>query len=449
MNRILLTLVCLLTSFLPVAEVYAISQADREAILGNTPFYDPNALSCDLSGASGLIGDLTLPEDFPPEYAPIFSSAADAYDIDVGILIGIFWKENGESFPPPQTTWPVSPGGAKGPFQFLDGTWDGFGVDGDGDGVADVNNLIDAAHGAANFISFIGGKTGIPLGSLNDLEFYIPDTSSEPYTMTIARVFKSYNAGRATWRSDTSGLWVRRVNGSPTPWDSRKQLEINDYVRSGVEMVYSLKGGDITTYDPTTGPTLRCIGAGSVAIIDGLAFPLQTTQSSIKSGASNGNGGTGIWCWNSLTNCHGQYNAEDIHDKIGVPVVAAVGGTIAKINPDSGIRAVSNGCPNARYANMSIFGDDGNTYYYQHLTPGSTQGLTNGDRVEIGQQLGTVGDVAAAWCTAPHLHFDVTSGHRLVSVSRSCVIDGTCLAAASQKIDVHAQLVDIFNTLEP
>lgn len=37
--------------------------------------------------------------------------------------------------------------------QFMPGTWRAYGVDGNGDGAADINNAVDAIHGAANFIA--------------------------------------------------------------------------------------------------------------------------------------------------------------------------------------------------------------------------------------------------------------------------------------------------------
>lgn len=43
----------------------------------------------------------------------------------------------------------ISPAGALGIAQFLPTTWEQYGLDGDGDGVADIWNPIDAIHSAA------------------------------------------------------------------------------------------------------------------------------------------------------------------------------------------------------------------------------------------------------------------------------------------------------------
>ena len=47
--------------------------------------------------------------------------------------------------------------GAMGPMQFLEPTWLAYGVDGDGDGIKDVYNPIDAVYGAARYLCATGG----------------------------------------------------------------------------------------------------------------------------------------------------------------------------------------------------------------------------------------------------------------------------------------------------
>lgn len=51
----------------------------------------------------------------------------------------------------------TSSAGARGPMQFLPSTWAAYGTDGNGDGVADVMDPIDAVHGAARLLCANGG----------------------------------------------------------------------------------------------------------------------------------------------------------------------------------------------------------------------------------------------------------------------------------------------------
>ena len=55
-----------------------------------------------------------------------------------------------------------SSAGAQGPMQFMPGTWAGYGVDGDGDGVADPWSPADAIHSAAVYLCVNGAGMGTP-----------------------------------------------------------------------------------------------------------------------------------------------------------------------------------------------------------------------------------------------------------------------------------------------
>lgn len=48
--------------------------------------------------------------------------------------------------------------GAGGPMQFIAGTWRVAGDDGDGDGIKDRDNYVDAIYGAAKYLAMCGGK---------------------------------------------------------------------------------------------------------------------------------------------------------------------------------------------------------------------------------------------------------------------------------------------------
>ena len=53
-----------------------------------------------------------------------------------------------------------SSAGALGPMQFMPATWKSYGVDGDGDGTADIWSPYDAVPGAANYLCANGAGQG-------------------------------------------------------------------------------------------------------------------------------------------------------------------------------------------------------------------------------------------------------------------------------------------------
>jgi membrane-bound lytic murein transglycosylase B len=58
----------------------------------------------------------------------------------------------------------ISAAGAQGPMQFLPETWAEFGVDGNNDGKADVDNPVDSVFGAAKYLCANGGGDPASLG---------------------------------------------------------------------------------------------------------------------------------------------------------------------------------------------------------------------------------------------------------------------------------------------
>ena len=72
-----------------------------------------------------------------------------------------------------------SSAGARGPMQFLPSTWAAYGADGNGDGLADVMNRVDAMHGAARLLCANGGgepgRLRAALWHYNRSPFYVDE----------------------------------------------------------------------------------------------------------------------------------------------------------------------------------------------------------------------------------------------------------------------------------
>lgn len=79
-------------------------------------------------------------------------AAATCPGLPAPVLLAIAQVESNLGLQP----W-TSAAGAQGPMQFLTATWAHYGADGDGDGVADIMNPLDAMHGAARLLCANGG----------------------------------------------------------------------------------------------------------------------------------------------------------------------------------------------------------------------------------------------------------------------------------------------------
>ena len=101
------------------------------------------------------------------------------------------------------------------------------------------------------------------------------------------------------------------------------------------------------------------------------------------------------------------HKATDIMAPEGIPVHAAVGGTVDRIT------GLTEKVPSYGYM-IRIAGDDGRDYVYIHMGrndgPASkayARGIVRGSRVSRGQHIAYVGCSGNASCTAPHLHFEI------------------------------------------
>lgn len=108
---------------------------------------DPGEPSPSSSSGNITCNDWT---NAPAGYQSIFTSAANKSGIQPALLGSIFRQEHGNNWA--TAPWATSEVGASGPFQFMPGTWDGYKS---GCGTEDVNNLEDAACGAAKYLAAI------------------------------------------------------------------------------------------------------------------------------------------------------------------------------------------------------------------------------------------------------------------------------------------------------
>src|SRR5205085_6843614 len=96
-------------------------------------------------GAGG--GSLLARRDIPPALLLLYKQAAWRYSLDWAVLaaIGKVECDHGrDSDPSCRIVGAVNGAGAGGPMQFIASTWSRYGVDGDGDGIANHWDAADA-----------------------------------------------------------------------------------------------------------------------------------------------------------------------------------------------------------------------------------------------------------------------------------------------------------------
>ena len=100
-----------------------------------------------LSGDQPSPSELAL-DEIPHELIGVYEAAAASCEgLDWTVLAAIHKVETGFG-----TGRATSSAGAQGPMQFMPATFDSYGIDGNGDGQTDINDVQDAVFSAANLL---------------------------------------------------------------------------------------------------------------------------------------------------------------------------------------------------------------------------------------------------------------------------------------------------------
>ncbi|MGH9246340.1 MAG: lytic transglycosylase domain-containing protein [Acidimicrobiales bacterium] len=145
--------------------------------------------------------------EIPAEYLALYQRAAvTCPGLSWSILAAIGFIESGHG----GNNGPSS-AGALGPMQFMPPTWAAYGVDGDGDGVADIWNPADAIFGAANYLCANGA--GDPAGLRHAIWRY---NHSQVYVEKVLAKAAEYSAFVATFASPDAAALLANPNVTMT-----------------------------------------------------------------------------------------------------------------------------------------------------------------------------------------------------------------------------------------
>src|SRR3954468_21941486 len=106
---------------------------------------------------------------------------------------------------------------AVGPMQFIPGTWAGYGTDADGDGVADPQDVDDAALSAARYLCAGGGDLSTHEGQVQAVFRYNHSTS---YVQLVLALADSYASGEPVPIGSESAVTTSPSSGKSATGDS-------------------------------------------------------------------------------------------------------------------------------------------------------------------------------------------------------------------------------------
>ncbi len=211
----------------------------------------------------------TIPAGIPEPYKTLFAQAASVYGTNPQFIAAFFLSEHNNAWAPVDSnwatsgvpadaTWPDGKVGARGPFQFEPGTWNGYAVDGDGDGKKDPDNMADATYTNANWQKKSGLTTSTTLGSI--------DTPFTPGTLLFQAAAYNWGGGNVSQKT------------SPTSPITAAPAETQYYVSNFYALISSgfIKGADIKGRYPdphvpgSSETTTNPIATGSTSCVGGV-----------------------------------------------------------------------------------------------------------------------------------------------------------------------------------
>ena len=403
---------------LALAVLAGTARADTYAIVSSAPLVLPGADLPNLPGSIVVPASLSTPPAAPEqlsydELLGIWQRAGAAYGVPWQVLAAINKVESnfGRNMGP-------SSAGAIGWMQFMPSTWLRWGMDANGDGVADPWDAQDAIYSAARYLAAAGGSSDLSRAvfAYNHADWYVNEVLSlaslygqdtgiafsldrmqqdlAAAEQSVAAASDRLVAARSRVRAAArvQHAWLVRANRAPLLSDRleyEKEAGLAQQRKSAARAVASRAAAALdaarSRLDQArqeSAPVSFTAGAssllGAATFDNGWAFPV--------------GGGPGVV---SVAHTHHDYPAADIAAPAGSPVYAIAQAVVLRSwtqpDPRCGIGLT-----------MQTF--DGQTWTYCHLAY-LEPAVVPGASLAAGAAVGLVGSTGDA--TGPHLHLQL------------------------------------------
>jgi murein DD-endopeptidase MepM/ murein hydrolase activator NlpD len=395
------------------------ARADVFTIVPNRPSSPAGLPSASVPNTPGSISFSLTPPAVPqvlsyPQLLAIWQQAGAAYGVPWQVLEAINKVESnfGRNMGP-------SSAGAIGWMQFIPSTWERWGVDANGDGVADPWNAQDAITAAARYLAASGGRTDIAgaILSYNHAQWYVDEvlqlaglfgSGGVDVTFTLDRLQVSLDHARAAVvHANRKLVAAERVFRARLARESALRAHANRARLLSDRLALEKRAVQAGVVRASAHARVAGLRAVLTKARDALASAhdrslassfLPAAGTMLGAPAYEGSyvfpvgGGPSVV---SVSHHHHDYPAADIAAPLGSPVYALADAVVLRSwqypDPRCGI-------------GMTIHTDDGQTWTYCHLSY-LDPSMTAGVRLAAGTQVGLVGMTGDA--SGPHLHLQL------------------------------------------
>jgi murein DD-endopeptidase MepM/ murein hydrolase activator NlpD len=370
-------------------------------------------------------GGISVPVSFttPPALSPvldltalhqIWERAGAAYGIPWNVLAAINKIESnfGQNMGP-------SSAGAIGWMQFMPSTWLRWGVDADGNGVADPWNATDAVYAAARYLAASGGQTDISSAvfSYNHADWYVKEVLDLARVYGSGTIAQTADLERLQQALDKARAHVVAANKVLVAAEDRERSlrAVSARLHAKIDRLALLSDRlaaqrQAVQFDVRLDPARAAVESAQSAVRNAQSALKDAQQSARAPSFAPAVGSLlgapsydGQWAFPvgggpeivSAAHTHHDYPAVDIAAPAGSPVYAISNAVVLnawhEADPRCGI-------------GMTIRTADGQTWTYCHLAV-LDPSVVDGVSLAVGTQVGLVGSTGHA--SGPHLHLQL------------------------------------------